>query len=147
MLQSAGDYREYCLANLPHVTSLNDRVMQLADGEIQIHNDIEITATTELRAMYNLHTPNNDYLNIPDLSPDQYRAYQTVINTSERLIIVQGGPGTGKSTLIKTINHFGTQQGLNILLTATTGLAGFLIGGRTIYSRLMRIGTEGTTTG
>ena len=75
--------------------------------------------------MYNLHTPDNDYCNIQALSPDQYTAYQTILNTQERLVIVQGGPGTGKSTLIKTINHFGSQQGLNILLTATTGQAGF----------------------
>ena len=137
LLNSIPDLRQYCVHHFREITSLNDRIQQLADGDIQINNDIEINATTEIRAMNNLHTPDNDYQNIEELSPDQYRAYQAILQSREKLIIVQGGPGTGKSTLIKTVNHFGTQIGKNILLTATTGLAGFLINGRTLHSRLM----------
>ena len=117
--------------------SVNDRIQQIADGDIEISNDIEISATTEIRAMYNLQTSNNDCVSIENLSPDQYNAYTAIVNSSTRFILVKGGPGTGKSTLIKTVSHYGTRHGLNIILSATTGLASFLINGRTLHSRLM----------
>ena len=131
LLASINDYRQYFIDKFLQLTSLNDRINRLADVDIQIHNDIEIAATTEIRSMYNLHTSNNDHIAIEDLSPDQYNAYSAIINSSTRFIIVQGGSGT------QLLNHYGSRLGRNNMLTATTGLAAYLINVRTVHSRLM----------
>eukprot|EP00834_Sanchytrium_tribonematis_P006286 NODE_448_length_7291_cov_0.696329.p1 type:complete len:1125 gc:universal NODE_448_length_7291_cov_0.696329:2757-6131(+) len=141
LIDEISDPRQYCLNHFPTLVTLNDRIQQVS-GDIEISDDIPLPLTTELRLMYNLTSSTNDFLEISQLSQAQYSAYNTIINSSDRLFILQGGPGTGKSTLIKTIFHFGTQQGLEIALTATTGLASFLIGGYTIHSKLMLFNRE-----
>eukprot|EP00834_Sanchytrium_tribonematis_P003289 NODE_122_length_17689_cov_1.046219.p8 type:complete len:178 gc:universal NODE_122_length_17689_cov_1.046219:6823-6290(-) len=86
-------------------------------------------------SMYSLHSPNNSYTPILNLSPDQYYALNMILNSTHNRFIIQGGPGSGKSSLLKTIQHYGNN--LNILLTAATGLAAYLIGSGTVQPKLM----------
>lgn len=63
------------------------------------------------------------------MTPSQKNAYDKIMNKEN--IFLTGSAGTGKSFLIKMLqNEFGT----NIQVTAMTGAAALLIGGKTIHS-------------
>lgn len=57
----------------------------------------------------------------PRLDPLQARAVEEAVNSG--LLIITGGPGTGKTTTINTIIRYFGSQGLDILLGAPTGRA------------------------
>lgn len=51
-------------------------------------------------------------------------------------ILLLGDPGTGKSTLISEMMNYAKMNDLNMAMTASTGIAAQMIGGRTIHSLL-----------
>lgn len=55
------------------------------------------------------------------LDPIQKMAVREAIHNG--LMIITGGPGTGKTTTINTIIHYFAEEGMNILLAAPTGRA------------------------
>ena len=52
----------------------------------------------------------------------------------ERNIFLTGQAGTGKSFSVKGLCEFLTREGVNVAITATTGIAAFNVGGQTIHS-------------
>lgn len=67
-------------------------------------------------------------------TPDQQIAFDRV--TQGRSVFISGPAGTGKSFLINALVHWAAENGRNCAITATTGNAAFLIGGRTLHSFL-----------
>lgn len=59
---------------------------------------------------------------LPELSPEQKEAIQKVF--SSKITIITGGPGTGKTTLIKTLVYFLKDYPVRVVLSAPTGRAG-----------------------
>lgn len=59
---------------------------------------------------------------LPELSPEQKEAIQTIL--SSKITIITGGPGTGKTTLIKTLVYFLKDYPIRVVLSAPTGRAG-----------------------
>lgn len=55
------------------------------------------------------------------LSPDQKMAIKKAI--TDKVMVLTGGPGTGKTTTVKSIVHLFEQLGLKVLLAAPTGRA------------------------
>ncbi len=60
------------------------------------------------------------YANVP-LSPDQEGAVQAAL--ANRLIVITGGPGTGKTTTLRTLCNIMESRGLAVTLCAPTGKA------------------------
>ena len=59
---------------------------------------------------------------LPELSPEQKEALQKVF--SSKITVITGGPGTGKTTLIKTLVYFLKDYPVRVVLSAPTGRAG-----------------------
>ncbi len=59
---------------------------------------------------------------LPELSPEQKEAIQTIL--SSKITIITGGPGTGKTTLIKTLVYSLKDCPVRVVLSAPTGRAG-----------------------
>lgn len=57
------------------------------------------------------------------LTPDQQRAFDGITAQTSGLVMLTGGPGTGKSALTKMLLLNLTQQGKQTLITASTGAA------------------------
>ena len=68
------------------------------------------------------------------LTASQQRALNA-FNSGENILLL-GDPGTGKSTLITAIVKQAKALGKRVAMTASTGIAAQLIGGRTIHSFL-----------
>ncbi|MCX8064732.1 MAG: ATP-dependent RecD-like DNA helicase [Candidatus Hydrogenedentes bacterium] len=60
--------------------------------------------------------------NLPQLNEEQRSALRVALNS--KISVVTGGPGTGKTTLIKTLVAFLREYPIRIALTAPTGRAG-----------------------
>lgn len=58
-----------------------------------------------------------------DTPPDELQIRAVVEAVNSGLLIITGGPGTGKTTTINTIIRYFEQEGLEILLAAPTGRA------------------------
>lgn len=58
-----------------------------------------------------------------DISLDELQEEAVVKSASEGVLILSGGPGTGKTTTINTMIHFFLSEGLEIALAAPTGRA------------------------
>jgi exodeoxyribonuclease V alpha subunit len=56
-----------------------------------------------------------------DLSPDQVETVRLAL--AHRLVVITGGPGTGKTTVLRTICTIMQAQGLSLILCAPTGKA------------------------
>ena len=56
-----------------------------------------------------------------ELDELQKRAVMEAVNCG--ILLISGGPGTGKTTTIRTIIHYFENQGMEILLAAPTGRA------------------------
>jgi len=67
-------------------------------------------------------------------TPDQQIAFEAAIRGQS--VFISGPAGTGKSYLIKELVHWAAKNARNCAITATTGNAAFLIGGRTLHSFL-----------
>jgi ATP-dependent DNA helicase PIF1 len=52
-------------------------------------------------------------------------------------VFITGSAGTGKSFLIRAIQDYAAEANKKIMITALTGVAASLLGGRTIHSALM----------
>ena len=63
----------------------------------------------------------NDFTNSINLAPEQLEGVRSVMEN--RLTVITGGPGTGKTTLLTTIISILNKNGLNIALCAPTGRA------------------------
>ncbi len=59
---------------------------------------------------------------LPELSSEQRKAIQEIFNS--KITLITGGPGTGKTTLIKTLISFLKQYPVRVVLCAPTGRAG-----------------------
>jgi len=68
------------------------------------------------------------------LNNDQKKAFEKFKNNHN--IFITGPAGTGKSVVIKEIIKYCIENKINIGVTATTGNAALLIGGRTLHSYL-----------
>jgi len=64
-----------------------------------------------------------------ELSPDQYRTLEIALDG--RNLYIAGGAGTGKTVVLKEIIHRLREKGLNVAVTATTGVAALHLEGRT----------------
>lgn len=75
------------------------------------------------------------------MNPKQLEAFDLIKDGKN--VFLTGSAGTGKSYLLKEIYKWASSKQINIGLTATTGLAAYLIRGRTIYSYLgIGLGTK-----
>jgi len=70
-------------------------------------------------------------MSLNELQEEAYAAFFRHEN-----LFLTGSAGTGKSHVLKEINKVALRKGLKVGLTATTGSASHLIGGRTIHSFL-----------
>ena len=72
------------------------------------------------------------------ISMDLTLGQQTALDgfTKGENILLLGDPGTGKSTLISEMMNYAKMNDLNMAMTASTGIAAQMIGGRTIHSLL-----------
>lgn len=68
------------------------------------------------------------------MNEEQYAAFHAF--TERKNIFLTGSAGTGKSFTLKEIIKWARDQNLKMGITATTGSAAFLIGGRTLHSFL-----------
>lgn len=68
------------------------------------------------------------------LTSEQLQAYELLKAAGSKQLraYIGGAGGTGKSTLIRLCTAYWQSQGLNVLLTATSGKAARLIGGHTV---------------
>lgn len=66
------------------------------------------------------------------MNPEQQDAFQKVLDGEN--VFVSGSAGVGKSYLVEHIKEWAHKNNVNIAVTATTGNAAILIGGRTIHS-------------
>eukprot|EP00834_Sanchytrium_tribonematis_P006315 NODE_454_length_7238_cov_0.603306.p3 type:complete len:305 gc:universal NODE_454_length_7238_cov_0.603306:5969-5055(-) len=97
LLVSIDDFRQFCADHFQGVITLNENIRRIDGDNIEIFNDVDISLTTEIRAMYNLHVSNNNFLPISQFSRHQYYAYNRILNSNDKLFIIQRGPGTGTS--------------------------------------------------
>lgn len=70
----------------------------------------------------------------PAMNAEQLRAFETV--QSGHNVFITGPAGTGKSFVIQHIKDWVTSQNKTLSITAMTGCAAVLIGGRTLHSAL-----------
>lgn len=70
------------------------------------------------------------------LNNDQRKAYKMVIECfkSRKPVFISGKAGTGKSFLIECLKNYFMSQRIIYAVTASTGIASILIGGRTLHS-------------
>lgn len=66
------------------------------------------------------------------LNIEQKEAFEIIKNGKN--VFITGGAGVGKSFLIKFIQKWGINKNINIEITALTGIAALLIGGKTLHS-------------
>lgn len=69
------------------------------------------------------------------LNTMQAQAYEAIVNGTENILLT-GNAGTGKSFLTNLVVDALKAQGKNVLVTATTGIAGTHINGKTYHSAL-----------
>ena len=69
------------------------------------------------------------------MNPEQLAALRAVEDGCN--VFITGSAGTGKSFLIHAIRDYAAEANKSIMITALTGVAASLLGGRTIHSALM----------
>ncbi len=97
---------KYRLAEI-QITGHFERILGIAPHWSQHANDAAVTMVQDHLAM--------------TLSPSQQQAFLTAIR--HKCTIITGGPGVGKTTLVKSIIHWLNHLGMNLALTAPTGRA------------------------
>lgn len=68
------------------------------------------------------------------LITEQFEAVRDLINQGEKLILVTGGAGTGKTTLVQWLQEAEVLPLSNIAVVAFTGIAALVCRGKTIHS-------------
>lgn len=68
-----------------------------------------------------------------ELNLDPLQREAVSLAAKSGILVITGGPGTGKTTTIKAILHFFTERGKNIALAAPTGRAAKRMGEATDY--------------
>ncbi len=128
-LSNAGDIviESFAGTSSPAVTTSNDRAVYLKNmwqAEHAIANRIlallSIPVTPLPTPVKNVLAEVENKL-IISLSPEQQRVLEDV--TKHRISIITGGPGTGKTTLIKSITEMNRILGRCVCLAAPTGRA------------------------
>lgn len=120
--------------------------VNLSDKEIINHIDFKSEENNKLSLIKNINyqLEDNELIvknNEPEpvvLNTEQQLAFDEFIN--HKNIFITGPGGTGKSVIIKEIIKHCKTNNINFGVTATTGSAAILIGGKTIYS-FLGIGT------
>lgn len=67
------------------------------------------------------------------LSNEQQSAIDSIINNDSNLFFLTGKAGTGKSTVTRELIFQARQNGLNVVVTAPTGIAALNVGGETLH--------------
>ena len=127
--------REFALGN-----GIEDR-HEFDNEPIALNNQIveaEAEPYIQIRDMFNFHLRGENLENVTvyNLSESQYIAYNAIIAGGSINYIITGGPGTGKSYLIKVLVSMCQSTGRRVTVSGSTGLAAMLIGGVTIHSLL-----------
>eukprot|EP00834_Sanchytrium_tribonematis_P003530 NODE_139_length_16235_cov_0.569038.p1 type:complete len:1194 gc:universal NODE_139_length_16235_cov_0.569038:9032-12613(+) len=136
LLQQVTPFRDYVYSTFDdHIQDqeLVGQVMNEPDADL-LHN--YTTTYIELSNLYSFQN-NLELINTSNLNGNQYQVYNRIINSTERLFTIEGGPGTGKSYLTKALYSYCVRQNFACAITASTGIAAFNIGGCTIHSFLM----------
>lgn len=72
------------------------------------------------------------------MTPSQKKVYDLFLaamdSRKQAVYFLTGGEGTGKSALTKAIVHAAQQKGLNVAITASSGIAAHLMRGSTVHS-------------
>ena len=85
----------------------------------------------------------------PPPRPEQRSAVNAVLSSARRLTggvhVITGGPGAGKTHIVRYITHALRSEGLGVALTATTGKAAKLLSNSTAYTlhKAFRIPAKG----
>ena len=119
--------------------------INLSHKEISNHIDLKLERTTNILSIKNINYQlvdnelehNESEPNKPEpiiLNLEQQLAFNEFIN--KKNIFITGPGGTGKSVVIKEIIKHCKTNNINFGVTATTGSAAILIGGKTIHSFL-----------
>lgn len=125
---------ELCAPTAPSVDVLDAELRALAMGQIVIEQDDVHIERVYLAKLYNAeifianklstfkgYAPLKLAKITKGLSDDQARAVEQAHACG--LLVITGGPGTGKTTTIKTLVELLSAQGLDVTLTAPTGRA------------------------
>jgi exodeoxyribonuclease V alpha subunit len=59
----------------------------------------------------------------PDMLPEQQAAFDSVTGMAAGMVLLTGGPGSGKTHVTRRIAHHFAREGKRVLLLATTGAA------------------------
>ena len=135
LLQSCQPWREYVQAHHQQAITADTNFDEQHQEDIMRSDIYPDDLYTRLVNMYNL-TLENFRANLAELNDNQYSVYNSILTSDRRFHIVSGGPGTGKTFLLRTMVYAFARQGKITRVTASTGVAAYLIGGRTIHSFL-----------
>ena len=110
-----------------YIGKIEEYFKDLEEQEILALEDAEWELDMlDIQNMYSLKT--TDFLIKPkDLNSDQLKIYSQVISGEDRFHLISGGPGTGKSYLIRALSHGLRALHKETAVTASTGVAAFLI--------------------
>ena len=135
LLESCLPWRNYVQTN--HFQSIiADTNFDNDHQEDLIHTDLyPDDLYTRLVNMYNL-TLQQFRPVLSDLNENQYSIFNSILSSTSRFHLVTGGPGTGKTYLLRTMVYALMRQGKVTKVSASTGVAAYLIGGSTIHSFL-----------
>ncbi len=110
-LENIGDHTAaYSMTNYYAETNVSKRIIQLSKGE---KKDLELDVDKEIEEL--------EEENEIELADKQKQAIKESVDNG--LLIITGGPGTGKTTTINSIIQLFEKQDLKILLAAPTGRA------------------------
>lgn len=71
------------------------------------------------------------------LTPSQqsaFKQFEEFVNSDDRIFILKGSAGTGKTTLLKALVESLCDKGWKCVLMAPTGRASFIMGEKTSHS-------------
>eukprot|EP00834_Sanchytrium_tribonematis_P004397 NODE_214_length_12495_cov_0.543078.p1 type:complete len:872 gc:universal NODE_214_length_12495_cov_0.543078:3806-1191(-) len=139
LLDSITEHRSYIyekfLGNIEQNAIFPDELSEELEIEILKEEGYKDKQILEIENMFSLKRSKKK--NSPSsLGEQQYKIYKDCLFENSKYHIISGGPGTGKSFLIKSIMEGSRALNLKAEVTASTGIAGYLIDGTTVHSKL-----------